>query len=79
MVWRDLNNRIPTKDNLFRRGVLSHSQLGCVEDCGSEESITHTFFECPVFAGTWNLIYKWISVSSTFHNDEWHHLKQFEN
>jgi hypothetical protein len=36
-----------TKDNLVRRGVIRDESSHCVGGCGSEESVTHLFFECP--------------------------------
>ncbi|MCH84588.1 hypothetical protein A2U01_0005420, partial [Trifolium medium] len=47
------NDRVATKDNLSRRGVIGQGSLLCVGECGLEESVSHLFFECPVFAGIW--------------------------
>ena len=44
-VWRLLQNRIPSIDNLIKRGVLSESQKFCLFDCGMEENVSHLFFE----------------------------------
>ena len=38
-----------TRDNLHIRGGLDQSSLQCVGECSAEESITHLFFECPMF------------------------------
>jgi len=43
-LWRLLRNRLPTKDNLVRRNVLSHTEAVCVSGCGSRETTTHLFF-----------------------------------
>jgi hypothetical protein len=43
-VWRLLRNILPTKDNLVRRSVLSHTDAVCVSGCGSSETTTHLFF-----------------------------------
>jgi hypothetical protein len=48
LAWRLFQNRIPTKDNLFRRGIIGHGSLKCVGYCGVEESVSHLFCECPV-------------------------------
>jgi hypothetical protein len=41
-----LVDRLPTKDNLLRRGTVhSKSQL-CSLDCRSVESLSHLFFIC---------------------------------
>lgn len=48
-LWRTLQKRFLTKDNLVWRGILV---LECIEECGSEESVSHIFFECPIFIGS---------------------------
>jgi len=53
----------------FKRGVLSQSLTYCVVGCNGEESASHLFFECPVFASIWYAICKWIGVSSVLHNE----------
>ncbi|XP_058767576.1 uncharacterized protein LOC131641289 [Vicia villosa] len=78
LVWRVLQNRIPTKDNLLKRGVLSNSQLGCAGECGREESVSHLFFECPKIAGLWMLMCNWLGVTTNLHIEGWQHLVQFE-
>jgi hypothetical protein len=45
-AWHFCVDRLPTKDNLVRRGIVdSESQL-CSLDCGSVESLSHPFFIC---------------------------------
>jgi hypothetical protein len=53
-------NRIPTRDSLYHRGIISHDYRFCVNDCGVEESLTHIFFDC-------NVLHKvWVEISSSF-------------
>jgi len=78
LAWRVFQNRVATKDNLFKRGVIDQGSIGCVGECGAEESVTHLFFECPVFAGTWYLISKWLGTFTAYHNEGLVHLDQFE-
>lgn len=47
-----LQNRLPTKDKLFRRGGLTFTYLACVGGCHTKERFIHLFFECPVFNTT---------------------------
>lgn len=41
-----------------------------------EESISHLFFECPIFAGTWCSICQWIGIKASFQNESVAHLQQ---
>lgn len=47
-----LQNRLPTKDNLFKRGGLTFTYLACVGECHTKERFIHLFFECLVFNTT---------------------------
>jgi hypothetical protein len=71
-------NRVATKDNLGRRGVIDQGAMQCVSECGVEESVSHLFFECPAFARIWYLLRHWLGVSMVFHNEGLRHLEQFE-
>lgn len=51
LVWWIFQNRIASKDNLAKRGVLGPEMLLYEGGCGSEESVSHLFFECPIFTG----------------------------
>jgi len=33
LTWRLFRDRLPTKDNLFRRGVLDQNSLDCIAGC----------------------------------------------
>jgi hypothetical protein len=78
LVCRLFQNKIATKDNLFRRGDISQGSLLCCSGCGTEESIFHLFFECPFFAGIWYHISSWMGISTALHKDGMDHLEQFE-
>ncbi|PNX56549.1 70 kDa peptidyl-prolyl isomerase, partial [Trifolium pratense] len=45
-AWRLLRDRLPTKDNLVTRGVLSSTAHSCVFGCGEAESVHHLFISC---------------------------------
>jgi len=47
-----LQNRLPTKDNLFRGGGLTFTYLSCVGGCHTKQCFIHFFFECLVFGTT---------------------------
>jgi hypothetical protein len=64
LAWRLLRNRLPTKDNLVTRNIISHDTCLCVNGCGTLETANHLFLSCPVFAPLWNLVRSWIGVVS---------------
>jgi len=64
-VWRLFRDRLPTKDNLLRRGVINHDSRMCVVGCDFVESSPHLFLHCTIFGSVWHLIYSWIGVSVT--------------
>ena len=76
-VWRLLRNRLPTKDNLVRRGVLRHTEAVCVSGCGSSETTTHLFMDCNVFGSLWSYVWIWLGISSVSSSDLHQHFIQF--
>ena len=44
--WRLIRDRLPTKDNLFRRGVIDQASRQCVSGCGSRKH--HLIYSCIV-------------------------------
>ena len=42
-VWRLFQNRIPSKDNLHKGGVLNGSQTDCSFGCMTIENVSHIF------------------------------------
>jgi len=77
-VWRLFQNRLASKDNLFKRGVIGQGSLNYVGDCGIVESVSRLFLECPIFAGLWFEIWRWFGVSTAFQKEGLLHLEQFE-
>jgi len=43
-VWQMLRNRLPTKENLCRRGIVFQDAQLCVGGCGQRQYVTHFFF-----------------------------------
>jgi len=64
-AWRLFRDRLPTKDNLLRRGVITHDCRMCVAGCDCVESSSHLFLHCNIFGSVWHLIYSWIGVLVT--------------
>jgi len=44
LVWRLLQNRLPTKDNLLLCGILPHDNQHCVAGCVDNETAQHCYF-----------------------------------
>ena len=67
-AWRVLENKIATRANLERRGVLVGNPLCCL--CGKEEeSYRHLFFDCRFAWRVWCLCLKWLGVAFVSHID----------
>jgi len=59
-VWRFLRNRIPTKDNLLPRRIISLDDTSCTGGCGSSETVTHLLIHCDFF---WYGVASYLSVA----------------
>ena len=76
-AWRLFRNRLPTKDNLFRRNVLDNNSCMCVSGCGSQESANHLFLHCSFFGSVWNDILHWVGISMVTPFEVSDHFTQF--
>ena len=77
LVWRLLRNRLPTKDNLFRQGVINGDALTCAAGCDVSETDLHLFLNCDVSSGLWADVRRWLGISSVTPGDIRHHFHQF--
>jgi len=75
-AWRALLNRIPTMENLSRRGVQMNSVV-CVLCQEKEDSCHHLFIECKYAQQVWSLCLKWLGLLSVQHNDLREHFGSF--
>jgi hypothetical protein len=64
LAWRLLRNRLPTRDNLVQRHIITPDSQLCVTGCGGVEITLHPFFSCSVFASLWHLICNWVGTSA---------------
>ncbi|PNY09288.1 hypothetical protein L195_g005834 [Trifolium pratense] len=64
LAWRLLRDRLPTKDNLVARNIISHDARFCVTGCGAPKTAKHLFLSCPIFAPLWNMVRSWLGVVS---------------
>ena len=67
-AWRLLRDRLPTKDNLFRRHVVIINDQFCA-GCEEVEISSHLIIHCDLFGTIWNHIFRWIGVSSVLPSD----------
>jgi len=76
-AWRLFRDRLSTKDNLFRRGVLDQNTLECVAACGSAKSSTQLLLHCNIFGSVWHFIHKWLDISVVVPQSLPEHFIQF--
>jgi len=60
--WRLLQDRLPTKNNLVRRGLISVADATCVAGCDNNETMSHLFVHCDNYGALWRHIRLWIGV-----------------
>ena len=77
VAWRLLQDRLPTKINLQRRGIAQVTDTRCVSGCGKEETTSHLFLHCHVFGAIWQHIRSWIGVSGADTDNVPDHIQQF--
>ena len=73
---RVIKNKVATRVNLERRGVVIENPLYCL--CGMvEESSSHLFSVCDFAWRVWCLCFKWLCVSFVIHKDPLANFLQF--
>ncbi|XP_058759067.1 uncharacterized protein LOC131632311 [Vicia villosa] len=69
-TWRLFIDRLPTRDNLLKRGVTSVVCPNCVM-CGSSlESSSHLFFFCQEVKAVWNYVFTWLDIAEEITVDD---------
>ncbi|XP_058734089.1 uncharacterized protein LOC131605797 [Vicia villosa] len=69
--WRFLLNRIATKEQLFKRGILTdHRDLCCVFCVTEIESLPHLFRSCTYLTNIWKKVYEWMGIEDGFTLDD---------
>ena len=77
LVWRLLRNRLLTKDNLVRRGILLPTDGACAAGCDNIESASHLFLHCVTYSQVWSNVRNWLGIYSTPSGELQHHFIQF--
>jgi len=75
-TWRVLIGRLPTYDNLIRRGLAVNSSV-CVFCNGAEESAQHIFLTCLCAQRIWVLCLRWMGIVFVQHRDLLVHFESF--
>ncbi|GKV45849.1 hypothetical protein SLEP1_g52884 [Rubroshorea leprosula] len=76
-VWKLLQDRIPTGENLLKRGMAGGElDFACIF-CGKYiESTSHLFFTCEVTWAVWQVFYAWWGQQGVLTCEAWKHLQQ---
>jgi len=77
LVWRLHRNRLPTKDNLVRRQVISITDTVCITGCGGLKTSAHLFLHCDIFSSLWHHVWRWLHISSVSPGNIRQHFIQF--
>jgi len=72
-----IRDRLPTKDNLFRRGVIASDARVCIGGCGSLETSPRLFLHCGFFGEVWHFIHRWLGVCLAIPSEPANYLNQF--
>lgn len=77
MVWRLLNNRLLTLDQLLKRNIQIQDQHSLCCFCRNcLETSQHLFLKCVETSSIWCAIFKWMGMSTLLPNDVVAHLYQ---
>jgi hypothetical protein len=62
LSWQVALDRVPTRFNLWRRGVIRVEDSGCPLCNDAMETTSHLFLHCRVTANIWYAIMRWFGV-----------------
>lgn len=77
--WRLALDRLPTKENLAKRNVITYQSASC---CGCNRSLAtsnHLFLGCPEIAKIWDKMIEWIGVCWAMPREIENHRVVFSN
>jgi hypothetical protein len=62
--WRLLLERLPTRDALFNKGVITNNlEKSCAFCSNMDETLHHCFLGCHFIATVWRDVYHWMGIS----------------
>jgi len=79
MAWRLLQDRLPIKINLHRRGIIPDTDISRVTGCGHDESADHLFLHCDVFGALWHHVRLWLGFLGVDYQSIGPHFVHFTN
>jgi len=53
LAWQLLRDRLPTKENLHGRDIITGLSTSCLDGCGQVETAQHLFLQCDVSSSLW--------------------------
>ncbi|XP_058742316.1 uncharacterized protein LOC131614778 [Vicia villosa] len=75
--WKVALNRLPTKDQLVKRGIIRNEQELCVFCDEKAEDLDHLLFKCKISQKVWGNIYVWLDIKDMKDFVGVHHLRNF--
>ncbi|GKV27391.1 hypothetical protein SLEP1_g36564 [Rubroshorea leprosula] len=76
--WQLVQDRIPTKSNLQRRGIINAlGEENCVLCEREIEDAQHLFLKCRIAKWLWKACGKWWGITVTLESDCWTSFEQF--
>ena len=76
LAWRLMENKLATRVNLRRRGVLVDNSM-CSLYGKKEETCRHLFFDCSFAKQVWCFCYRWLGVLVVSHFEPKNNFDQF--
>jgi len=77
LAWRLLRDRLPIKNNLLGRDIITGASTSCLAGCGQVETAQHLFLQCDISSSLWQQVQSWIGVFGVDHQSISNHFVQF--
>jgi len=76
-AWRLMKDRLPTKENLANRGIISVDSRMCCAGCEHAGDLKHLFLICLYHGALWSLVQAWLGVEGVESQVISDHFSQF--
>ncbi|XP_058766044.1 uncharacterized protein LOC131639579 [Vicia villosa] len=64
--WRLIHDRLATKDQLYKKGILDFTEMNCVFCSVEEERLSHLLGGCQVVKEIWLKVLEWLGFITDF-------------